>query len=428
MRTAHVPDRDPIGWCALLATAFWGLMLIRLTTPSSFYFDEVHYLAAAREYWALGDFVNREHPLLGKELIGLGIAIFGDNALGWRLLPSLFGALAMFAAMRALWFASVSRFATIAYGILLATGFYLFVNSRIAMLDIFMVSFASVAFWQFAAAVREPEHGRRSFAIGGIALGLSMACKWNVVPLAVLPGLTFLAARAMAGRRRLLMSRRGAPVPGMTLLEAALWLGVLPLVAYALTYIPAWFFAEHAVGSATGSSDLIALHRDALTLQESVVKSHPYQSNWPQWVLNTRSIWYLYEVADGAQRGILLIGNPLTMLLGIPALLWAASEGFKRRNNAALSAVLIYAVTLGFWIVADKPVQFLYHYFLPSMALLAALALALDALWRSGRKSLAVAPLVLSCGLFAYFYPIMSAAPLSGKNAFTTWMWLNSWR
>ena len=159
-----------------------------------------------------------------------------------------------------------------------------------------------------------------------------------------------------------------------------------------------------------------------------MVKSHPYQSNWPQWVLNTRSIWYLYEVADGAQRGILLIGNPLTMLLGIPALLWAASEGFKRRNNAALSAVLIYAVTLGFWIVADKPVQFLYHYFLPSMALLAALALALDALWRSGRKSLAVAPLVLSCGLFAYFYPIMSAAPLSGKNAFTTWMWLNSWR
>lgn len=412
-----------------MALMFWALLLVRLAIPSKPYFDEVHYLPAAREYWALGKFVNREHPLLGKELIALGLQMFGDRPLGWRFVTSLAGAATLFAGMRGLWFATHSRFATLAYGVLLASGFYVFVNARIAMLDIFMVGFVAVAYWHLAAAVREPEKARLRLGIAGIALGLALASKWNAAPLAVLPGLAFLVLRARAGRRRLLTSQRGAPVPGVSLLEAGFWLGALPLATYSLTYLPAWFFAEGAIGSASGSANFLSLHTDAIRLQESVVKTHPYMSRWPQWVLNARSIWFLYEPVDGAQRGIVLIGNPLTMLLGLPALLWAATEAVLRRNGAAAAVTVLYAVTLGFWIASAKPIQFLYHYFLPSMALLAALALALDALWRQGRRWLAMVPLAGSVALFAYFYPILSAAPLAGgKLAFTEWMWLNSWR
>lgn len=404
-------------------------MLVRLTIPTTPYFDEVHYLPAAREYLALGKFVNREHPLLGKELIALGIHMFGDRPLGWRILPSIAGALTAFAGMRALWFASHSRFATLAYGVLLATGFYVFVNARIAMLDIFMMVFVVVAYWQLAAAVREPERARWRLAAAGVALGLALGSKWNAAPLAALPGLAFLVLRAGAGRRRLLTSQRGAPIPGISLLEAAFWLGALPLAAYALTYFPAWFFSEGAIGTPSGSANFLAVHTDAIRLQESVIKTHPYMSRWPQWVLNARSIWYLYEPIDGAQRGIVLIGNPLTMLLGLPALIWAASEAVLRRNSAAAAVAVLYAITLGFWLVSDKPIQFLYHYFLPSMALLAALALALDALWQRQRRSMAMLPILGSVALFAYFYPILSAAPLSGgKEAFAEWMWLDRWR
>ncbi|HEU4820707.1 MAG TPA: phospholipid carrier-dependent glycosyltransferase [Qipengyuania sp.] len=428
MHPAKAIPRDPLGWCLALALAFWALLLVRLTMPAKPYFDEVHYLPAAREYWALGKFVNREHPLFGKELIALGMQLFGDRPLGWRIFPSLAGALTLFAAMRALWFASQSRFATIAYGFLLASGFYIFVNARIAMLDIFMVAFTALAYWQLAAAVREPEKGRFHLAFAGVALGLALASKWNAAPLAVLPGLAFLAIRFRAGRRRLLLSQRGAPVPGVSLLEAAVWLGALPLAVYTLTYLPAWFFAEGAIGSRGGSANFLALHTEAIRLQESVVKRHPYMSSWPQWVLNSRSIWYLYEPVDGAQRGAVLIGNPLTILLGLPALVWAASEAILKRNSAATAVTVLYAVTLGFWIVSDKPVQFLYHYFLPSMALFAALALALDALWQAGWRWLALLPLVGGIAMFAHFYPILSAAPLSGPQAFTEWMWLNRWR
>jgi dolichyl-phosphate-mannose--protein O-mannosyl transferase len=423
MSRAPQQPTDPLRWCAALALAFWLGCLPYLTAVPHPYFDEVHYLPAARELLMLGEFTNREHPLVGKELIALGIALFGDNPVGWRLLPTLFGALALFAAMRALWFGTLSRFATLAYGLLLATGFHLFIHARIAMLDIFYLAFLSLAAWQFTAAIRQPEEGRWRLVLAGMALGLAMGAKWNALAVAMLPGLAFLAARALAGRRRLFFSRRGAPVPGITLVEAALWLGAVPLAVYAASFAPGFFFRVHPI-----SEGLVFHHQFMLSQQEQVLKAHPYKSTWAQWVLNARSIWYLYEPVAGVQRGIMLIGNPLTMLLGLPALAWCAWPGVLRRHWTALAVALVYAVSLGFWIVASKPVQFYYHYALPSMALLAALALVCDALWQNGWRKSALAPLLGSVLVFGWFYPIISGAPLVGPASFAVWTWLASWR
>ncbi|HCB79089.1 MAG TPA: phospholipid carrier-dependent glycosyltransferase, partial [Erythrobacter sp.] len=189
MSRAPEQPKDPIRWCAALALAFLLGCLPFLTVVTHPYFDEVHYLPAAREFLTLGTFINREHPLVGKELIALGIALFGDNPWGWRLLPTLFGTLALFAAMRALWFGTQNRFATLSYGVLVATGFHLFIHARIAMLDIFYLTFLCVAAWQFAGAIRQPEQGRWRLALTGIALGLAMGAKWNAITVAMLPGL-----------------------------------------------------------------------------------------------------------------------------------------------------------------------------------------------------------------------------------------------
>ena len=421
----EAPDhpRDPVGWSAAIAGVFFVLCLVRIVIPGTPYFDEIHYLPAARALLDGSEYLNREHPLLGKEMLALGIALLGDNPWGWRLFPALAGTGALYAFMRALWFASLSRFAAVAYGVLLASGFALFVHSRIAMLDLFFVAFLALALWQCAAAVREPETGRRRLAIAGVAIGMAMAAKWNAVPLAVVPGLAFFAARLAAGRRRLLTSRRGIPVPGVSLLEAALWLGLLPLAVYAATFLPAYGFDKGAVQP----GGLIELHRQIVALQESVVEPHPYQSRWPDWIFNLRAIWYLYEPVDGAQRGIMLIGNPLTMVLGLPAMVWAIWRGVGG-DRAALAVAVLYAVSLGFWMVVNKPVQFYYHYFLPSCFLLAALALALAEFRQRGWRRLTTATLLASVALFAWFYPILSAAPLAGEQSFAFWMWLDGWR
>src|SRR6478609_4884008 len=262
---SQAPDhpRDPLAWNAAVALGFLALAAIRLTIPSKPFFDEVHYVPAARVLMALAHPANVEHPLFGKEMLALGMRLFGDGPLGWRVLPVLFGTLGLFAGMRALWFASGSRFASVAGGVLLATDCMWFVMSRIAMLDMFMASLVLVALWALAGAVRENERGRRRLAVAGVTLGLAMAAKWNAVPLAVLPGIAFAVIRLREAGWRGLTRGRGGPVAGITLWEAALWLGLVPLAVYALTFIPAMFYAQDPLAP-TG---LVALHRHMIELQ-----------------------------------------------------------------------------------------------------------------------------------------------------------------
>lgn len=423
MDAAQNHDFAPFWPSVALAVAFLLLCLIRLAIPSAPYFDETHYVPAARAMAELSHPVNVEHPLLGKQIIAAGIALFGDTPFGWRFLSVLFGALALFAAMRALWFASLDRVATLAGGFLLATGFPLFIHARIAMLDIFMIAFAMIALWQCAAAVREPEHGRWRLAAAGIALGLALGSKWNVITFAMVPGLAFFVARLGAGRRRLLVSTRGAPVPGVSLLEAGLWLGVVPLLVYWLTFWPAWLYAEGAISPFA----FVAHHVNMIELQRAVIDPHPYQSQWHQWIANTRGIWYLYEPTDGAQRGVLLIGNPVTVLLGLPALVWCTWAGIMHRRRDALAMVVLFIATMSLWFVSGKPIQFYYHYFLPSCFLFGALALALAELWRGQHRWAMWTVLAASLAMFVYFFPILSAGALEDDQSFLDYAWIEGW-
>lgn len=419
------PDRssDPKLVVLALCWLFLALCLWQITIPSIAYFDEVHYLPAARALLDGSEWLNAEHPPLGKIILAAGIGLFGDNPFGWRIFPAIFGTIALYAFTRALWEASESRFATLAYCWLMGTGFFLIIHSRIAMLDVFLIAFVGLALWQCARAVRAPEEGRLRLILAGLAMGAALATKWNAIPLAPLPGLAFLAARIGAGRRRLLLSRRGAPVPGVSLLEAALWLGVLPLAVYALSYAPLLLVEAHPFGE----RGLIGIQQMMLEMQQSVKQPHHYQSTWPQWLLNLRAIWYLYENVDGAYRGVLLVGNPLTMLLGLPALLWCGWAAWMHRRRDALALVVLYAVSFGFWIVAEKPIQFYYHYFLPSCFLLAALALALDDLRQRGWPWVSNAVLAGSAGFFAFFSPVLTAMKLKASGSFVTWAWLDGW-
>lgn len=428
MSEAPAHPRDPILLHGVVALVFLLACLVRLGTPTTPFFDEVHYLPAARAVLELQWATNIEHPPLAKQIMALGIALFGDEPFGWRIFSVLFGTLALFAAMRGMWFASQTRAASLLTGLFVATNFLLFVHARIAMLDVFMVAFLMLAGWMFAAALRENETARWRLAIAGVALGCAMASKWNAIPLAVLPGLAFLAARWSAGRRRLVLSARGWPIGGMTLWEAGIWLGVVPLLVYAISFWPFLFWQVQA-GNPTG---LIDLHGRMLAMQTQVPESHPYQSRWWDWVINRRAIWYLYEPVDGAQRGVMLIGNPLTMWFGLIAMGWCAWTAWISRKGAmrwdCAALVAVYLASLLLWVVAPKAVQFYFHYFLAGMALSAALALGVERLWQRGER---VVPAVLclgALGFFLYWFPILTAAPLDDPQDFLMWAWTQGWR
>ncbi len=417
---------DPAAWCGVLAVMFLTLCWWRLGIPSEIYFDEIHYVNAARKL-NLGLRANAEHPMFGKTVLAAAIRWWGDTPLVWRVPSALLGAFGLFAFTRLVWFASGRWLAAVLAGVLLTTDFFWFIHARIAMLDMTMACLAVSALWQFAAACRMPHQARWRLALCGVLLGLALGTKWSVAPLLLLPGLLFLALKLRAHGRRFLVARGGGPVVGVTLAEAAWWLGVVPLAVYWLSFWPAFHWAQNPVDP----WHPLAWHEFMIRLQDSVVRPHPYRSVWYQWIGNWRAIWYLYKEVDGVQRGIVLIGNPFTMYAGLVALGWSLWAGLWHRRYDALALATAYLAVLAMWPLSGKPVQFIYHYLLPSTLLMGCLALALEALWRRGDRWRWLMPLAiaLSLGLFVWFYPIISAAPLArGKPSFNDWMWLASWR
>src|ERR1035437_10141297 len=86
-------------------------LLVGVTTPEKFYFDEVHYVPAARQMLEPAmttPMLNPMHPPLAKQLMALSIRAFGDVPLGWRYPSVLFGSLAI-AAMYLCGLAQIGR-------------------------------------------------------------------------------------------------------------------------------------------------------------------------------------------------------------------------------------------------------------------------------------------------------------------------------
>lgn len=426
MQGRFTTEQDPRGWGAALALLFLALVWWQLAMPPVIYFDETHYVAAARSMFEHKR-ANPEHPMLAKQAIAAAIWLLGDSPLAWRLPSSLAGAWGLFAFSRLVWFASGRRWAALAAMLLLASNFMWFVLSRIAMLDMVMAGFGMTGLWLFASAIRLPKQGRWRLALAGIAFGLALGSKWSIAPAIALSGLMFLALKIRDTGLRFAWTSAGGAVPGITLAEAALWLGLVPLCVYWATFWPTFLFSERPASPWAP----LAWHHYMVELQDSVTKLHPYRSVWYEWVGNWRAIWFYYKELEGTQRGILLVGNPFTMLAGLPALAWALWAGLWRRRYDALAFAVLYAVNLALWALSGKPIQFYHHYLLPGTFMMACLALALEELWRLERRWrwLAPAALVLSAGMFAHFYPILSAAELCcGKPSFAYWMWLDSWR
>lgn len=420
-------NRDPLGWCLLIVAAFEALVLWRLGTPTRYYFDEVHYVPAALKLLDLIP-ANREHPLFGKEVIAAFIHLMGDRPLAWRLGPALFGGLGLFAFARLVWHVTRLHRVTILATALLAVNFMWFVQSRIAMLDMISAGLCMTGLWQFAAAWRAKRTGvaRLHLILSGLALGLSLGAKWSGAPALAMPGLAFLVMR-IADTGPVFIGRRGAgPIKGVSLIEAAVWLGLFPIAVYWATYIPAMYYPHHAV-SPTG---FIEQHELMVRLQDSVKKPHPYKTFWYQWIVDWRGIWYLFENVDGAHRGIVMLGNPLAMIAGLASFFWSLWAIAVRRRWDALFFAVLYASCVLVWAVNGKPVQFYYHYLLPGAFLMALLAMALDSLWdrRDRWRLVAKWTFGLSLALFVVFYPIISGWPLPFKDAYNFWMWLPSWR
>ena len=409
----RLPTR-PLPAAIGIGLAAEALFAFRVTTPHKLVFDEIHYVGAARVMRTLSHATNIEHPLTGKMLIAAGMTIFGDDALGWRAFSTIAGTAVVVGVFAILWLL-FGRLRTAAFGAVLATlNFTVFVQARIAMLDGFMAAFVVTGLATMLWAMRG-SGGQvwRRWILGSVLLGLAVGTKWTAVPY-----LAMVAAGFVIGKAR---DRRAWP--GMGMPAGLLLLGLVAGATYLATFAPAFFYADDPMTI----GQLIPFQKTIYAEQTQILPAHTYQSAWWTWPLLIRPIWYLYEIADGAERGILMLGNPAIMwggLIAVMACLWGWWRGADHRLGAV---ALLWIGSVAMWAIIPKSLGFYYYYYLSSIWLPVAIAAAFDRFGRDRLRYWDEGFLVLSLGLFVYFYPIIAAAPLAGPMTFHRWMWFARW-
>lgn len=419
----------PYRAAAAIGVLAQSLFSYRLTIPTKLMFDETHYVPAARTLIALAGPRNIEHPLLAKEIIAGGILLFGDTSLGWRFFSTLAGTATVLGVFAIVWL-MLGRVRPAVFGALFALfNFTVFVQARIGMLDGFMAAFAvldlAALLWAMRAA--DARSAWMRWILGAVLLGLAVAAKWTAAPLIAYAAIGFVALRlydAQQGGRSVFAALNAGGHrhwPGMAAVPALLVLGAVSVATYFTTFAPAFFYTHDPLTLST----LIPFQQRMYYQQTLPLPTHPYQSSWWTWPFMVRPIWYLYERADGAQRGVMLIGNLVVLWGGLAAVAACVYGGVRDRSPRLLAAAGLWIGSYAVWALIPKKIGFFYYYYLPSIFLCVALAVALDRFQRGRGWDTRV--LVAVVALFVVFYPVLSAAPLAGAAAFRYWTWLPSW-
>src|SRR6202165_2544767 len=302
-------------------------LLVGVTTPENFYFDEVHYVPAARQMLEPvmpTPTLNPMHPPLAKQLMALSIRTFGDGPLGWRYSGVLFGSLAMVA----MYLCGLALFAqqgpAVASALLAFFNQMVFVQSRIAMLDIFALAFGLFAIAAFMHGFRK-QQPHLWFALAGLAFGLSTACKWS--------GLFALATCiVIVAAIGLMQGWRTQFVDGTACdwYRPDLWSDfryyhfaacfvLIPALVYLATFVPLYGLSV---------SDLLEGQRRIFTDNTTAaIAGHTYMSAWPSWPFLLRPVWYLFDKIgdDRIAAGVFIAHAPV--LWGVLLALWCLLVG-----------------------------------------------------------------------------------------------------
>ena len=411
-----------------------GLKLYRLDNPNSYYFDEIYYAFTAQEMakgnragWEIGHTAPQgfayewSHPHLGKELSAIGILIFGDNTFGWRFFQALFGGfgtLFIYLLGKELF---LSKRAGLIAAFLFTFESFIFVLSRIAMVDIFLMSFILLASLFLVKYARTP---KIAFLLpSGFFCGAAISVKWSgIYALEFLAASSFLLifyreAYSEIGKKGSFYFQFVKIIPKIFLVFV-----IIPFVVYLATYIPFFLYGN-------SFSDFISLQNNMYGYHKGLTATHPYQSSWWKWPLLLRPV-YLY-LGSGKEESahIYAIGNPFIWWSGCVFLILSVVQVIRKELPAlAFVTLSVFAYWLP-WALSPRKLVFLYHFLASLPFVILIIAYFLDLLWSKSYygRAFVLVYLAIALGMFIYFYPILAAVPVSNVSV-ESFFWLKSWR
>jgi dolichyl-phosphate-mannose-protein mannosyltransferase len=492
-----LPDDRLMGWLLPLAVTllagiarFWRITRPgghSMTSAKNLVFDETYY---AHDSWTLlhhGVELNGAqtgpgfvvHPPLGKWMMAVGEALFDHgktvtfhhtvypaSPLAFRFSGALLGTLAILIVARIARRMFHSTALGVIAGVLLSLDGLEFVQSRTAMLDIYLMFWIIAA---FGCLVVDRDDGRRRLAerLNGpiaasdwgpslgvrpwrwataVCIGAACATKWDGA--FYIPAFLILAIAWDVGARRTAGSRNG------------LWGGVVRaggpalaafVVVPAIVYVAAWtgwflsnghYAYDHDVYVHPGQSwlahDWAVFHgwwkyqteiwhyANGLTWEKN---PHPYLSRPWGWLLMARPVAYYYQAPSGCgaascSQEILGIGNPALWWAMIPALIATAWTWIARRDWRASAILLVFLAGYLPWFREDMHHRVMFFFYMlpnvPFMALAVTMVIGLAIGRRSAstvRRTVGVTSVALYLAtatvLFGFFYPVLSARTIT---------------
>lgn len=352
------------------------------TQPSylnGMYFDELYHARTAYEHLHGMDPYENSHPPLGKVFIMLGIALFGMNAFGWRIIGALFGI-----AMVPIFYALCKRlFRKPEYAllgsVLFAFDFMHFTQTRIATIDVYAVFFILLMFY-FMHRYYEMNFfddglmkTLKPLALAGLFFGLGAASKWICIyaggGLAVLLLFSFVSrykeykkavtSGDSAQKQRVKLFWKNTVY---TLLWCCLFYIAVPIAIYLLSYMPYYLCDKHY-----GIMDVWNYQKFMWSYHSGLKATHPYSSTWWQWPFTIKPMWYYLSDSTpaGSISTLTASGNPAVWWVCSIAAVWLA---ISRITNKIKSEPGIMTVFVGIcanllpWVLVTR-CTFIYHFF-----------------------------------------------------------------
>ena len=387
---------------------FWNL-----GTPDSLVFDEVYYVDGARDYLAGGVEVTNGvaefvvHPPLGKWLIALGIALFGDTSTGWRIASAVIGTLSIvliYLVAKRLF--NSDYLALVAAGLMTIDGLHL-VMSRTALLDIFLMFFLIAAF----LALLYEKH-----LATAIFLALALATKWSAVYFIIAIGIYL----AITNWRKL-----------------SYYLPTIPII-YLISW-SGWFASDQGWSRNHSSNPILSFihyHQEILNFHTGLKTDHSYEASPWNWLILGRPTSFFYESpkacgAENCSQEILAMGTPVIWWFGLVALAITIGYFLSRREKVAgLILMGLLSNYLPWLLFPDRTTFYFYAIsFFPFLILAIIYSLKLyleDENKRVKRTQSVNVALGLTALTFAYFAPVYLGIVLTYEDWFAR-MWLPSW-
>jgi dolichyl-phosphate-mannose-protein mannosyltransferase len=421
--------------------------------PATTVFDEVHFGKFISAYFT-HEYYFDIHPPLGKLILagwgklwhfqpGFSFANIGDMYpdkayLALRFLPSLAGALlplVIYLLALQLGLTPVTAFGA---GILVALDNALLVQSRLILLDSFLLLFGFGAILAYATWRNhiEPRSHMWLLVLAGILSGLAISIKWT--------GASFLGLIMLMELIDVWRNRHE------TVRQRLMWivssLGIAPLVIYFLVFVIHFsllgksgtgdaFMSQRFHSGLTGSivtttenpmnifQKTFELNREMYRANQRLTASHPYSSPWYSWPFMDRPIFYWVQ----GEARFYLLGNPIIWWFSTAAVFTCLAIAVVSLGRIAppLAIMLVGWASNLLPFVGITRVMFLYHYF---TALIWAILMLMWLVNRDKHRiriTLAIALLTLMA--FIYFAPLSYGIPLSNQH-YEQRVWFSHWR